>query len=49
MDDVAGDQREPHRTDRVVAQEELDSLGVVSWSGLKGAEDPELDKVRLLL
>ena len=46
MDDVPGDQREPHKTDRSVSSEELDALGVVKWSGLQGAEDPELDKVR---
>merc|ERR1711988_1797556 len=46
MDDVPGDQREPHKTDRSVSSEELDALGVVKWSGLQGAEDPELDKIK---
>ena len=47
MDDIPGDQREPHKTDRSVTGEELDALGVLRWSGIKGAEDPELDKVSL--
>ena len=43
MDDVEGDQRLPHKkVDGEVSTETLDKLGVLQWSGLKGAEDPVL-------
>lgn len=45
MDAIEGDQREPHKTDREVSPEKLDSLGVVRWSGIKGVDDLELEKV----
>jgi 1,2-dihydroxy-3-keto-5-methylthiopentene dioxygenase len=46
MDAIEGDQREPHKTDREVSPEKLDSLGVVRWSGIKGVDDLELEKIK---
>jgi len=46
-DDVVTDQRQPHRRDEHdVSRELLDSLGVLQWSGINGAEDPQLDKIK---
>jgi len=44
--DEVSDQRTEHRTDQEVSVEMLNALGVLSWSGLKGAEDPRLHKIQ---
>jgi hypothetical protein len=31
----------------VVSQDELDKLGVLSWSGLTGEDDPKLAEVKI--
>lgn len=48
MDDVEGDQREPHKRaeNPDVPLEKLVELGVLYWTGLKGEDDPELEKIR---
>jgi 1,2-dihydroxy-3-keto-5-methylthiopentene dioxygenase len=45
-DDV--DQREPHKTDPVqpVSVDQLASLGVLSWEGITGEDDPKLAEIR---
>jgi 1,2-dihydroxy-3-keto-5-methylthiopentene dioxygenase len=45
-DDV--DQREPHKTDPVqpVSVDQLDALGVLSWEGITGEDDPKLAEIR---
>lgn len=49
MDDVEGDQREPHKKeeDADVPMEKLVDLGVLYWTGLKGDEDPALEKIKM--
>ena len=47
MDDSAEDQREPHKKEGGdVPLEVIAELGVLYWSGLKGEDDPELDKIK---
>mmetsp|Transcript_46510 Transcript_46510/g.92141 ORF Transcript_46510/g.92141 Transcript_46510/m.92141 type:complete len:180 (+) Transcript_46510:51-590(+) len=48
MDDVEGDQREPHRQpgDSAVTLDELAKLGVLHWSGITGPEDPKLEEIK---
>lgn len=43
-----GDQREENRCtpDEEVSKEKLDALGVLSWEGLTGAEDPRLAEIK---
>lgn len=42
------DQREPHKTDPVqpVSVDQLDALGVLSWEGITGEDDPKLAEIR---
>ena len=47
MDDIEGDQREPHKLPGgEVSKEVLDALGVLQWSGLKGEDDPRLAEIK---
>jgi 1,2-dihydroxy-3-keto-5-methylthiopentene dioxygenase len=48
MDSVDSDQREPHKdtTAREVNKKDLDALGVLSWEGLTGVDDPRLDDIK---
>ena len=47
-DDTTVDQREPHKQDPSVEvkQNVLDELGVLSWEGLTGEDDPKLAEIR---
>ena len=47
-DDEVTDQRAPHRRDDDcdVSREQLDALGVLQWSGIDGADDPTLAKIK---
>ena len=47
-DDTTVDQREPHKQDPSVEvkQNLLDELGVLSWEGLTGEDDPKLAEIR---
>lgn len=46
MDNVEGDQRLPHKTDETVSLDQLAALGVISYEGLTGADDPKLDQLK---
>ena len=48
MDDIPGDQRDPHKKegDAEVSKALLDKLGVIQWSGLKGEDDPRLEEIK---
>ena len=48
MDSVDSDQREPHKDTlaREVTKKDLDALGVLSWEGLTGVDDPRLDEIK---
>jgi len=49
MDDKNdADQRDPHKTDPVqpVSVEQLNALGVLSWEGITGEDDPKLAEIR---
>jgi 1,2-dihydroxy-3-keto-5-methylthiopentene dioxygenase len=47
-EDVVTDQREPHKTEpvRPVSLNELKAIGVLSWSGLTGEDDPKLEEIK---
>ena len=45
MDASTEDQRLPHKTDREVSSDQLDSLGVLHWSGIAGEDCPRLAQV----
>lgn len=49
MDTTDEDQRLPHKCEpnEPVSQDKLDQLGILSWSGLTGEDDPKLQEIRL--
>lgn len=47
MDDSSEDQRQPHKKEGGdVALETIAELGVLYWTGLKGEDDPELERIK---